>query len=61
MRTYYVYLLDREGHITTRLNVDCDSDAAAVEEAWELMASEHHASAAVWYLDRQVTVLRAGK
>ena len=60
MRSYYVYLLDHEDHITARINVECGSDAAAVEEAWVLMAAERHAAAAIWHLDRQVTVIRAG-
>jgi hypothetical protein len=57
-----VYLLDHADHITTRVNVECRSDADAVQKAWELISKAplEHGAAAVWHLDRQVTIVRAG-
>src|SRR5579863_8324138 len=40
LRTYFVYLLDRNGHIVIRREVDADDDEMALALARHLLASQ---------------------
>ncbi len=61
LRTYFVYLLDRNGHIVIRREVDADDDDTALVLAREILAAHpSYPAAEVWDLDRKLATLTLG-
>jgi hypothetical protein len=57
MEAYYIYLLDAQDRITSRFDVECESDQDAIRKAAEKIGS--HPAIEIWMGSRRVAHMTA--